>query len=94
VLHPSGTALFGDGQYSAGADKFMRAPWPNPGDDGFAGRWAGTQGFRHQQLSNAAFCDGHAESLRNCYTNNADGAINVASGTGFLSAGNSMYDPQ
>jgi prepilin-type processing-associated H-X9-DG protein len=72
----------------------MRAPWPNPGDEDFVGRWSGTQGFRHLQLSNAGFCDGHAESLRNCYTNNADGAENVAAGTGFLSPDNSMYDLQ
>jgi prepilin-type N-terminal cleavage/methylation domain-containing protein/prepilin-type processing-associated H-X9-DG protein len=94
VLKPARTVLFGDGQYAAGADKFMRAPWPNPGDDDFVGRWAGTQGFRHQQLSNAGFCDGHVESLRSCYTNNADGANNVAPGTGFLSPDNSIYDPQ
>ena len=94
VLRPSRTVLFGDGQYSAGAEKFMRAPWPNPGDENFVGRWGGTQGFRHQQLSNGAFCDGHAESLRACCTTNADGANNVARGTGFLSSDNSMYDPQ
>ncbi len=94
VLHSSGTVLFGDGQYTAGADKFMRAPWPNPGDQDFAGRWAGTQGFRHLHLSNAAYCDGHAQSLRNCYAQNADGSNNVASGTGFLSPDNSMYDPK
>jgi prepilin-type processing-associated H-X9-DG protein len=92
LLHPSRTVLFGDGQYAAGADKFMRAPWPNTGDQDFVGRWSGTQGFRHQNLSNAGFCDGHAESLRNCYTNNADGANNAAPGTGFLSPDNSMYD--
>jgi prepilin-type processing-associated H-X9-DG protein len=94
ALHPSRTVVFGDGQYAAGADKFMRAPWPNPGDENFVGRWAGTQGYRHQLLSNAAFCDGHAESLRNCYTNNADGPENVGAGTGFLSADNTMYDLQ
>lgn len=94
VLKPGRTVLFGDGQYSAGADKFMRAPWPNPGDQDFTGRWAGTQGFRHQQLSNAAFCDGHAQSLRNCYPENSDGSNNVAPGTGFLSPDNSIYDPQ
>jgi type II secretory pathway pseudopilin PulG len=94
VLKPAGTVLFGDGQYAAGADKFMRAPWPNPGDADFSGRWAGTQGFRHQQLSNADFCDGHAESLRNCCTANADGSNNVAPGTGFLSPDNSIYDPR
>lgn len=92
VMHAGKTVLFGDGQYSGGADKFMRAPWPNPGDAGFVGRWSGTQGFRHQNLSNAAFCDGHAESLRKCYTTNADGSNYVAPGTGFLSPDNSMYD--
>jgi len=92
VHHANKTVLFGDGQYSDGADKFMRAPFPNPGDATFSGRWSGTQGFRHQRYSNAGYCDGHAESLSVCYTNNADGAANVAPGTGFLSADNSAYD--
>ena len=91
VSHGAITALFGDGQYADGADKFMRAPYPNPGDANFSGRYAGTQGFRHDGLSNVVFCDGHAESLAACYTNNADGAANVAGGTGFLSASNAMY---
>src|SRR6185369_2591055 len=47
VRRPAKTALFGDGEYSGGANKFMRAPWPNPGDTSFNGRWSGTQGFRH-----------------------------------------------
>jgi len=92
VRRPNQTLLFGDGQYSAGANKFMRAPWPNPGDDSFRGRWAGTQGFRHSKKTNAAFCDGHAESMRARFTDNEDGAANVAAGTGFLSADNSLYD--
>jgi prepilin-type N-terminal cleavage/methylation domain-containing protein/prepilin-type processing-associated H-X9-DG protein len=91
VRHPSATVIFGDGQYRFGANKFMRAPWPNPGDETFAGRWAGTQGFRHLGNTNAAFCDGHAESLQQRFTNNADGATNVASGTGFLSVDNRLY---
>ncbi len=92
VRQPARTLIFGDGQYSAGANKFMRAPWPNPGDQGFKGRWAGTQGFRHSKRSNAAFCDGHAESLRERFTDNKDGAAKVAADTGFLSADNSLYD--
>jgi prepilin-type processing-associated H-X9-DG protein len=91
VRHPAKTVLFGDGQYASGADKFMRAPFPNPGDDGFWGRDSGTQGFRHQKRSNAAFCDGHAESLSACYTNNNEN-VAIAPGTGFLSPDNSMYD--
>jgi prepilin-type N-terminal cleavage/methylation domain-containing protein/prepilin-type processing-associated H-X9-DG protein len=94
VMQPARTLLFGDGEYSAGANKFMRAPWPNPGDESFTGRWSGTQGFRHQQRSNAAFVDGHAESLRDRFTDNENGASNVAPATGFLSADNGLYDLQ
>jgi prepilin-type N-terminal cleavage/methylation domain-containing protein len=52
VKHQAKTVLFGDGQYSGGADKFMRAPFPNPGDANASGRYAGTQGFRHDGRSN------------------------------------------
>lgn len=93
VLHPFKTVLFGDGQYAGGANKFMRAPWPNPGDADFLGRSSGTQGFRHRSRSNAAFCDGHAASMGRCYTNNCEGA-SVAPGTGFLSPDNDLYDVQ
>ena len=92
VLHPAKTALFGDGQYSGGAEKFMRAPFPNPGDASFFGRYSGTQGFRHDRRTNVTFCDGHVEASSACCTNNADGAANVAAGTGFLSNDNSAYD--
>jgi prepilin-type processing-associated H-X9-DG protein len=91
IRRPSTVALFGDGQYSAGANKFMRAPFPNPGDATFSGRWAGTQGFRHARMTNVAFCDGHAESLRDRFTANKDGAAKVAPGTGFISKDNSLY---
>ena len=91
VHHPAKTVIFGDGQYAAGANKYMRAPWPNPGDASFRGRNSGTQGFRHVRLTNASFCDGHAESLRDCYRNDSDNSV-VAPGTGFLSVSNSMYD--
>jgi prepilin-type N-terminal cleavage/methylation domain-containing protein/prepilin-type processing-associated H-X9-DG protein len=91
VHHPVRTVIFGDGQYSGGADKFMRAPFPNPGDANFYGRYSGTQGFRHLKRSNAAFCDGHAESLRNCCTNSSE-SFPIAPGTGFLSPDNSLYD--
>jgi len=92
VMHPAKTVLFGDGEYASGANKFMRAPWPNPGDDSFSGRWSGTQGFRHQKRSNTAFCDGHAEAMSKCYSANDGGSNNVAAGTGFLSPDNSLYD--
>ncbi len=92
VRVPAATVLFGDGQYAGGANKFMRAPFPNPGDAGFRGRHAGTQGFRHLGRSNTAFCDGHAETMSRRYTRNADGESLVAPGTGFLAPDNSLYD--
>jgi prepilin-type N-terminal cleavage/methylation domain-containing protein/prepilin-type processing-associated H-X9-DG protein len=92
VKHPVQTALFGDGEYISGGNKFMRAPWPNPGEGSFPGRWAGTQGFRHLKRSNTAFCDGHVESLDKRYTANESGDDKVAPGTGFLSPDNSLYD--
>jgi prepilin-type N-terminal cleavage/methylation domain-containing protein/prepilin-type processing-associated H-X9-DG protein len=94
VRKPAQTALFGDGQYAAGADKFMRAPYPNPADVSFNGRYAGTQGFRHLGKTNVAFCDGHAESLTDRFTANADSTANVAVGTGFLSKDNAMYQSE
>ncbi|MGA4579827.1 prepilin-type N-terminal cleavage/methylation domain-containing protein [Limisphaera sp. VF-2] len=92
VKQPAATAMFGDGQYAGGANKFMRAPWPNPGDAEFRGRWAGTQGYRHANRSNTAFVDGHVESLQRRFIENQDGALMVAPGTGFLSPDNSLYD--
>ena len=93
VRRPFKCALFGDGQWRAGANKFMRAPWPNPGDAGFFGRYAGTQGFRHRRRTNVAFCDGHAESRESLHTDTSPSEQQeIADGTGFLSADNSMYD--
>jgi prepilin-type N-terminal cleavage/methylation domain-containing protein/prepilin-type processing-associated H-X9-DG protein len=90
VRNPSRCALFGDGEYGGGANKFMRSPWPSPADGGFSGRAAGTQGFRHGGLTNVVFCDGHTESLGTRYTRTDSGE--VAPGTGFLSATNELYD--
>jgi len=94
IQHPVQTAIFGDGQYSAGANKFMRAPWPAPADLSFHGRAAGTQGFRHVKRTCVAFCDGHAESMSKRYTNNANASQLVASDTGFISPDNSLYGGQ
>ena len=90
IRRPAEVALFGDGQYADGANKFMRAPQPNPSEN-FSGRWAGTQGYRHRKMTNVAYCDGHAASQRERYTKNADGESEVAAGTGFLSEDNRAY---
>jgi prepilin-type N-terminal cleavage/methylation domain-containing protein/prepilin-type processing-associated H-X9-DG protein len=91
IRNSARVALFGDGQYGSGANKFMRAPFPNPGDANFSGRYAGAQGYRHQKMTNVAYCDGHADSQLNRYTSNADGANFVTPHTGFLSPDNAAY---
>ena len=92
IHSPGSTVVFGDGEYAGGANKFMRAPFANPGDAGFSGRWSGTQGFRHSRQSNASFADGHVESMRHRFTQNQHGAAHVGPHTGFLSPDNSLYD--
>ena len=88
VRSPARTALFGDGEWGSGANKYMRSPKPHPGDT-FGARHSGTQGYRHRGATNVAFCDGHAESVRERYTASSK---SVAAGTGFLSEDNSLYD--
>jgi len=95
VHHPAQCALFGDGQYYNGGDKFMRSPQPSPADLAIAFKYAasGTQGFRHRGGTNVVFCDGHGETLFTCYTKSSDTHA-VGAGTGFLSADNSFYNGQ
>ena len=93
VRRPSTTAMFGDGQWAGGANKFMRAPYPNAGDAGFSGRWAGTQGYRHLGRTDVAYVDAHAASTAERFVENADGASRVGPLTGFLSLDNAAYDP-
>jgi prepilin-type processing-associated H-X9-DG protein/prepilin-type N-terminal cleavage/methylation domain-containing protein len=95
ITHGSEVALFGDGEYYGGTDKFMRAPLKDsPLADGDsvspAIRAAGTQAFRHRGYTNVAFCDGHAESLSLRYTNTSPATF-IGAGTGFLSFDNTMY---
>jgi prepilin-type N-terminal cleavage/methylation domain-containing protein/prepilin-type processing-associated H-X9-DG protein len=106
IRHPSRVALFGDGQYAAGANKYMRAPVQMNGSDeadgiGAGTRVAGTQGYRHQRRTNVCYCDGHAESVSARFTApgnwtkgggiSFNASIAAAPGTGFLSADNSAY---
>jgi prepilin-type processing-associated H-X9-DG protein/prepilin-type N-terminal cleavage/methylation domain-containing protein len=106
VHRSSEVALFGDGQYTSGTDKYMRAPLTMSKTDigdgvGLATRAAGTQGYRHMNRTNVCYCDGHAESVTDRYTatgTDTNGTISYSSanaagaGTGFLSADNSAYD--
>jgi prepilin-type N-terminal cleavage/methylation domain-containing protein/prepilin-type processing-associated H-X9-DG protein len=93
IENPGQCALFGDGEYSDGPNKFMRSPWPSPADPQFTNRSGGTQGYRHLHRTNVAFCDGHAESWGKRFTETYPGDIvNITANTGFLSADNSLYD--
>jgi prepilin-type processing-associated H-X9-DG protein/prepilin-type N-terminal cleavage/methylation domain-containing protein len=92
VRKPDRCALFGDGQWKNGANKFMRSPWQSECDT-FPFRYAGTQGFRHNGKTNVAYCDGHTATVNKCYKNTELAQIaEIAEGTGFLSPDNSAYD--
>jgi prepilin-type processing-associated H-X9-DG protein len=94
-------AVFGDGEYAGGANKFMRSPWGL--EKGARDYWvssergAGTQGYRHLKRTNVAFADGHGESRIQRYTQTYDfQRDSIPDNVGYLSADNSMYslDPQ
>ncbi|NLW84886.1 MAG: type II secretion system protein [Phycisphaerae bacterium] len=95
------TAVFGDGQSTNGANKFMRAPLRSEGDLSFSGRYAGAQGFRHNRRTNVAWADGSVSSSSDISTH-IDPARhqqiledynlqNLRSPIGFLSPDNSAY---
>lgn len=97
VKRLSETALFGDGQYYGGTNKYMRAPVrENPvtiGDGvSVATRAAGTQGYRHRNSTNVCYADGHAAGARERFTRTAPTAAFVGATTGFLSPDNRAYD--
>lgn len=92
VSYPAATALFGDGEWSGGANKFMRSPYGSPADTGFSGRYAGTQGYRHLERTNVAFCDGHTTSHADRYATYEGDSSAIAPGTGFLGPDNGLYD--
>jgi prepilin-type processing-associated H-X9-DG protein len=90
VRRPSKTALFGDGEYAGGANKFMRSPLPGKLDESFSGRSGGAQGYRHSGHTHVAFVDGHVEVLEP--VGGVSGMPETAEGTGFLSVDNELYD--
>lgn len=100
VRRPSRCAIFGDGEFTLGANKYMRSPLAGRLDKDFGNtyRYAGTQGYRHIGRTNAAYCDGSVAAERGLYTEtknkeiieeyNRGNKVKV----GFLSADNSAYD--
>lgn len=101
LTQPARVAIFGDGQYIHGANKFMRAPLRSEGDLSFNDRWSGTQGFRHNRQTNMACGDGSTRSQAGVYTTVEPARHQQAleqynqqhprSPVGFLSPDNSAY---
>ena len=93
VKKPDNCALFGDGQWNGGANKFMRSPLKSSADD-FNFRYAGTQGYRHDSKTNVVWCDGHVSAQKQLYTNIEPARFEafIEPCTGFLSLDNSAYD--
>lgn len=100
VNSPAGCALFGEGHYAGGANKFMRSPMTWKGDTDWTIRPAGTQGFRHNLQTNIGWVDGHISGLKEYYTDthpkykssldsyNKTNKVKI----GFISPSNSLYD--
>ncbi len=93
-------AIFGDGEFELGANKYMRSPQAGKLDETFGDtyRYAGTQGYRHCEATNVAYCDGSARAVRDIYAKTASkGRIEEHNKThkvkiGFISKDNSAYD--
>jgi prepilin-type processing-associated H-X9-DG protein/prepilin-type N-terminal cleavage/methylation domain-containing protein len=101
VSNSAGCVLFGDGYfYDNRTNKFMRSPLKSDGDT-FPFRATGTQGYRHSQKSNVAWCDGHVSSQKDLFTETVPDEKEKIENynknhpnnkIGFLSPDNSAYD--
>jgi prepilin-type processing-associated H-X9-DG protein len=95
IADPSATAVFGDAEYAAGANKFMRAPRNGGRDGNTSTRAAGTQGYRHLGTTSVAFADGHVGAWEPRFTIYDFGPTQrdlQSDRFGFLSADNVLYD--
>jgi prepilin-type N-terminal cleavage/methylation domain-containing protein/prepilin-type processing-associated H-X9-DG protein len=92
IQSPSATAMFGDGEYSGGANKFMRSPRPGRLDADASLAAGGTQGFRHGGKTMVAFADGHVAAFDRAFSRITAARASSSSGYGFLSPDNSLYD--
>ncbi len=91
-------AMFGDGGWKGGANKFMRAPLNSEGL-GLGTMYAGGQAFRHRGATSIAFVDGHVGSTRDVFpgAHATDALLSQYMAyprNGFLSNDDSMYDPR
>lgn len=90
IQNPSECALFGDGEFASGANKFMRSPQRGDLDIDLSASTAGTQGFRHNHRTNVAFADGHVASFSQGFA--SAGSTSEKLEFGFLSPDNRLYD--
>jgi prepilin-type N-terminal cleavage/methylation domain-containing protein/prepilin-type processing-associated H-X9-DG protein len=98
LRRPSTCALFGDGGWKGGANKFMRAP-SNAVEKNLGTVYAGGQAFRHAGCCNVVYLDGHCA----CVNRARPGALATPSlletmmgwpENGFLSDDDQAYDPR
>lgn len=95
---PSTTALFGDGGWLGGANKFMRAPSASVEGD-LATVYAGGQAFRHKGCTHVCYLDGHVAGSCDCRegAHAAQSLLDQVMGfpkNGFLADGDGPYDPR
>lgn len=95
---PSDTALFGEGGWRGGANRFMRAPGGTVEGD-LPTVYAGGQAFRHLGSTNVCWLDGHVASV-GVPCAGVHAAPPLTQGTlgfphnGFLAEDDSAYDPR
>lgn len=92
------TALFGDGGWKGGANKFMRAPL-NTVENNLQTVYAGGQAFRHGGKTNVCYLDGHTGAVGTprkgrLATDQLLRDIMNHPENGFLSDDDSAYDPR
>ncbi|MCH2161517.1 MAG: type II secretion system GspH family protein [Phycisphaerales bacterium] len=94
----SSTALFGDGGWKMGANKFMRAP-SNAVEADLGLVCAGGQAYRHLNCTNIVCLDGHCECLESSFegphaTDEILRDVMDYPKNGFLSEDDTRYDPR
>lgn len=94
----STTALFGDGGWRGGANKFMRAPSATVEGD-LPTVYAGAQAFRHGGCTHVCYLDGHvAGACQACEgEHSSQSLLDQVMGfpkNGFLADGDGPYDPR
>jgi len=91
-------AMFGDGGWKSGANKFMRAPENHEGET-LSAIYSGGQAFRHRRTTNVAFVDGHVGVVHQAQRGIHHSPTLLSQfmnypKNGFLSDDDRLYDPR